>query len=378
MDQHALTGWHLRSFARHNRVAMYDKESDAFDAVSPGDAAVEVDAHSATVESGFAAIEARGSQASRDLVKRTRHLPPGLYSIATDVGVTTMTPAAVRGGGTFNGMHLLIPAGEIPAMPAAHRHSMARYAALTNQRGPTVESAIRAFNADFELASQLAVQALAPRPFAVSIGAEIDDIRGRMIDSSVSMADRLIAMDWWVLRAEAGSAFVLGDSPAIASIGLGYDDRWRAIFDTSSMLLAMPLSPDVALLIAPRSVMPLSASAVADGTKALNRQIWRWAHRYVFARSQQDLEEACPGSALDDRCYRVDARQPADRIAMIARGEVGKLFALVLWKRRVGCRLVFGFYPYAAEDRGLFAPPGAHNASTPSPATRQGAAGRAR
>jgi hypothetical protein len=65
VDQHVISAWLLRAFARGSpELAQYDKSTDSFSTVSPEEFLVESDGHSAGIERGIERIETPASRAA--------------------------------------------------------------------------------------------------------------------------------------------------------------------------------------------------------------------------------------------------------------------------------------------------------------------------
>jgi hypothetical protein len=154
---------------------------------------------------------------------------------------------------------------------------------------------------------------------------------------------------------------VLGDSPVGATISLGHDDRWRAILSGESYVVAMPLAPDLALLLAPQLLMPVTLEPGLPAiTAAINRLSWRHASRFVVARDAETLVQAWPADK-ESAMRRESAAPPVDPDYIARNAWATSLWIVVTtqyraaeragWLHWEGCSLTFGFLPYAAEDR---------------------------
>jgi hypothetical protein len=176
-----------------------------------------------------------------------------------------------------------------------------------------------------------------------------------MLPLATDIGGRLADASWWVVRAGKGEAFVLGDSPVAATLSLGHDDDWRAIFSPESYAVVMPLGPMIALVLAPQRIIPITGIDLdlAGLTRAINRLMWRYADRYVLARDRTQLEAAWPEADEERRRSSVQADGDTERVAMAARRDVTRIVTDLLWRRMsqewrhwTSCRLEFGWQPW--------------------------------
>lgn len=365
MDQHVISEWLLRAFARRERggpeLEVYDKSSGLYGTVDPARFMTEADAHSTAIERGIAEIVTPASRAALRLAKRVKALPPGVYAV-----VSSDSPAHAAGPplsdiGILEGMRLLVSQHTVPSPSASDRSWLGRYAGLMYQRAPKVESAILRFGTVYDLAAQKALDRILPG-MRTGLSTELARRRTRMLSMATDIGGRLAEANWWIVRAGYGEAFVLGDSPVAATISLGQDDAWRAIFSPEAFVVVMPLGPSLSLLIAPQMLVPITSidMDLAGVTRAINRLIWRHADRYVLARHRSQLEAAWPG-ADKERRLSVSADLDVEHVAAAALRDVMSSAAKVLtlrarrdWQHWTSCRLEFGWQPWGAEDRYLF------------------------
>jgi hypothetical protein len=357
--QHIITEWLLRAFAKGGRLAAYAKETGAYMEVDPKDFLTEVDAHPLSVEDGIASIEGPAASAARNLAKwvRSRQLPGGLYAISSTENVSHFGPPGVSDVGVYEGMRLLVGERDIPSPKPVERLALARYAGLMYQRAPRTEEAMLAWGRAFDLAAQSALDRFLPG-FHTGLQTELAHRRTRMLEMASHIGDRLANATWWLVVAGPGEAFVLGDAPVAATISLGHDDEWRAILAPESFAVAMPLSPRIALLMAPQGLIPITGidNDLAGLVLAINRLIWRRAGAYVLAQEQSHLEavwpdaEAAKASLSND--IAVDAQHGAEAgwsVGLSIVAEVNLRHFIRRWQRWEGCRLRFGWYPWPAE-----------------------------
>ena len=352
-----ISEWLLRAFARKAPggllLEVYDKATGLCEDAAPAKFMIELDAHSTQVERGLEKIETPAAQAALRLAKRVKILPPGLYAVVEPDAETRAAGPELSDKGVFEGMRLLVGEGQVPSPSPVDRLALGRYVALMYQRAPKIEAAARQLEVDYEVGAQLALDRLMPG-MRSKLAWVVEERRSRILGSAEDIGMKLANATWWVVRAGDGEAFVLGDSPVAATVSLGHDDTWRAILSPQSYVVAMPLGPNLALLIAPKVLMPISNVDALGMTRVINRLLWRWADRFVLAHDRGQLEAAM--HSADDAMRRESVRAEVDarQVTMRARADVALIVAVKLWRHWTSCRLEFGFRPFAAEDRYLF------------------------
>jgi len=367
VDQHVISEWLLKAFARTAPggpiLALYDKTTGLYDSAQPGDFMTEVDAHSTAIERGIGHIEGPASGAARQLAKRVKNLPPGLYAVVPSPGGIRASGPPLSDKGLLEGLRVLVSEYQIPSPSQADRLALGRYAGLMYQRAPKTETAIMGFGAKYDLAAQQALDRLMPG-MRTGLATELARRRSRMLAHATDIGGQLAEANWWVVRAGKGEAFLLGDSPVAVTDSIGHDDEWRAIFSPDSYAVVMPLGPTFTLIMAPQRIIPITGIDIdlAGVTLAINRLMWRYADRYVLAHDRTQLESAWPEADDEQRRSSVDANVDTAHVAMAAGRDVTSIVA-GLWWRQVrpewrhwtSCRLEFGWQPWPAEDRYLFA-----------------------
>jgi hypothetical protein len=361
VDQHVISEFLLRGFGRmvgqQRMLTAFDKLTEAMVSIDVREFLTEPDAHTPEVEADFNRIESAAAHAIYSLRKAMRQLPPGMYAVS-DVRVTA--GPAIEDVGVRGGVRLHLSRHQVEALPEAEQEALLRFVALMYQRSPGMEASILEFGRIYESAAQAAIARLMPS-VSVDLPTEVGRYRERISYRALGIAEKLRQANWWLVRPEPPAAFILGDSPVVATLSLGYDDQWRAILSGDAYVVAMPLGPDLALLIAPQLLMPVNVEPTLGAvTAAVNRLLWRQADRYVVARDARDLEAAWQ-SGLDPIGRRETAAPPVDAawVAASARAEALSIVTMVLfraveragWRHWDGCRLTFGVMPYAAQDR---------------------------
>lgn len=355
MIQHVISEWLLRAFARTGpdgpALTQYDKATDTFEETSPGGFLVEHDAHPVVIEHALQAIETPAAQAGRRLAKLFRHLPPGMYAMIDEGGAAVANGEEMRAVGTIEGTSLVL-AGYHASWPMrADRRSLASYVGLMYQRSPKVEEAIRQWGLAFDKAAQRVLHQMMP---GMRTGLEVfgRTARARMIERTQTIGSQLEAANWFVVRSPDDESFVLSDCPVTATIALGHDDSWRAIFADEAYVVVMPIGPKIALVVAP-ALVPMSGIETRDLTKTINRLVWRSAGRYVLGRERKVLESALPNHAARritvavERDPNADANATAILMAILqqvmrqrfARFQQEEATSWIHWDR---CRLVVG------------------------------------
>ncbi len=371
MEQHVISEWLLRAFAHpvpgRRALEIYDKATGQYATADPKTFMTEVDAHSTAIELGIGRIEGPAAIAARRLAKNVKGLPPGVYAVVpTGAGISSGGPP-LSDEGTYAGIRLLVSRHQVPAPSPVDRAALLTYAGLMYQRSPTTEAAMLRLRDLYNLAAQRTLDGLMPgMPTGLDLEQEISRRRRRMVDMAADIGARLAGASWWVVRAAPGEAFVLGDTPVAGTISLGHDDEWRAILSPETFAVVMPIRPEIALVFAPQRIMPITGIEMdlAGVTQAINRLMWRHAGRYVAARERAHLEAARPEDDVSPGLPGLAANIDVEHVAGAAFRDVLRITAEVRyrsigreWQRWEACRIAFGWHPWAAEDRHLFALP---------------------
>ncbi len=380
MDQHVISAWHLRAFAGRGRgaqvVHVFDKATDAYADVRVDDFLAEADAHSPEVELDIAHLEDPAARAARTLVKRARALPGGFYAVTEADTAVKATGPALTDEGVFEGMRLMVSRHEIPSPNAADRLALANYVALMYQRSPKGEAARIEFGRVYERAAQHVLDRMMPG-MRTGLDEAASERRARLVSGAREMGPTLARANWWIARAGANEAFVLGDHPVVTTVSLGHDDSWRPILAAATFVVAMPLSPAVALVIAPKVLIPISGIEGPDQVPtAINRLVWRSAGRYVLARDRDQLDRGLPNASDELRRSTIPVDIDLAQLARHAMAETAAIVAEVQWRLPLGRwqhwpnhRLELGYTPYSSEDRDLILGP-AHPPRPRLPARR--------
>jgi hypothetical protein len=357
----------------------FDKSTGSYGRHYVDEFLVEIDGHSTDVETEIGRLEGPAAAAARRLSSRARPLPAGLYAVMPSGPDVQASGPALRDGGVFGDMRIFVGEHTVSGPSPADRAALSKYAGLMYQRAPKTENAILRWGEAMDAAARAEIKRLLPR-VEPELLTSLQHRRARLATLARQIGERLEAASWWIVRAAAGEEFVLGDSPVAATLALGHDDEgWRAIFAHDSYAVAMPLGPDVALLLAPQKLMPVSGIDATGVGQAINRLIWRAADRFVLGKSRPHVENALPDA--DDKERRSTVRVEHD-VAAIKRdaeamarrlvADVSVQMAVIrpldaMWRRWTGCRLEFGYAVFAAEDRDFFVGPDPDGPGLPPP-----------
>lgn len=361
VNQHVISEFLLREFARmvdqRRTLTAFDKRTGVVSGIDVRTFLTEPDAHAADVEQAFHAIETKAARAIYELRKSMRAVPPGMYAVGAE---RIIEGDPVEDVGVHQGMRLFVSRHQVEALPPAEHEALLRFVALMYQRAPGMEASILEFGRAYDAAVRTTLARFRPQ-YSVPLMTDRENYRRRITARALDIAEKLRHANWWLVRADASATFVLGDSPVVATISLGHDDEWRAILSGQTYVVAMPLGPELALLIAPQVLMPVNVdSSVASIVAAINRLSWRLSARYVVGRDAVALETAWP-PAVDPEGRRATALPPvdlegvinkasADTIRIVTTSEYG-VAERTGWRHWRGCALEFGFSDYAAEDR---------------------------
>jgi hypothetical protein len=358
VKQHVISKWLLKAFGRHEagRVILtaFDKSTGEIGDHDADEFMVEADAHSNEIEDAIERLETPAAAAAMRLVKRTRHLPRGLYAVMAE-GTPVRATGTIRDVGVRSGMRLQVPEQEVPSPSCADRLAIANYAGLMYQRSPKVETAILQWGRDYDHAAQEALSRRLPG-LRTGLSSELARRRARMAETALTIGQRLAAAEWFVVRADPGAEFVLSDSPVSSTLALGFADEFRPLLADTAYVVVVPLNPALALLIAPMRIIPTTGVDAFDAPDAVNRFVWRSADRYVLARDRATLEAAFRDGTEEERRARVSPVHDSAAVARAAEADVDRIVLEVYvqravlplvyhWPRWGRCRLDFGAIP---------------------------------
>lgn len=375
MDQHIISAWYLRAFSRRvgrkPLLHVYDKAEDSIEQVSVDDFLAETDAHSAETERQIETLEGPASEAARRLVKRVKVLQPGMYALAELDAPTVSVGPSHFSAGHSGATELMVTRHQIASPSAPDMAALAAYAGLMYWRAPKVQVGIAEMRRTYDVAAQRVLDVLMPGMQTETLDG-IDKRRLRAVKSASGVGARLAAANWWVIRAPVDEPFLLGDNPVGTTVSLGHDDSWRAILSNETFVVAMPLGPSTGLLIAPNRFLPFSGfTDPNEAAAAINRLTWRSADRFIVSQDRAQLENVAErlGSV---RSARIPVDIDLGKVSQHAAGDSVRIVADVLWRRDFGrwagwggCRAMFGYFPFATEDRDSIYGP--HRDDPPTP-----------
>lgn len=329
--QHVISAWLLRDFAGSDAadtLAVYDKSIDGFRTESSRSFLVRIDAHSDDVERRIGKIEAPAARAARSLVGRALGLAPGIARIAER---DENAPEAASHAGTAAGFHIVVANRAIGPLTDQDRRALGRFMTLMFARSPKVTRAIGAIAATYSsFAHEAAVRAGLPMDVRLESAREIDAVgkqaATRALEHVRPIGAAIAGGSWWILRANHGERFVLGDTPTAAAVALGHAATFRPLLGESSFVLSMPLHPEVAVLVTPQPVLPVSGASL-DFVGAVNRASWFWSERYVVAQDASVLQELAESLGLPARRNVMSVPYDRERLRIAVAGDFASVLA---------------------------------------------------
>ena len=297
MRQHIIPRWYLDRFARDTTggriLAAYEKATTACRDVPPTRFMTATDDHDAEIEAELGRLESPAAAAVQALDERVRALPPGLYRVAGERDEDRdATEAPIRDGGVIEDMHLFVADRQIRRLPSDERRALARFAALMYSRAPKIERAMRLVSDAYVRGIRTAVASYGKTidiDHTVFLSAELERTRWLGLREADQIAGPLENATWWVLRSGPNEEFILGDSPVVVTLQLGHDDAWRRLLGDDGYVIAMPLGPELALLIANLLTVGVEAEEFVG---ALNRHSWKWAEDFTMGTDCEVLRTA--------------------------------------------------------------------------------------
>jgi hypothetical protein len=345
VKQHTITRWLLHDFAGSTpggrKIAVFDKTTGRIGRTAPRKFMVKIDDHSPQIEARLEKIESPAAVAARALAGRVAELPPGLVRIEESVDVAT--DATLRGSlGRVEGMDIYVVDRQIARPSAADQAAISEFMGLMYTRAPKIEAVMRAHAAAFIRGVKDAVRVIGQPPSAENeawLTEQEEHARWRGLENARNLGEVLRARQWWAVRCGPKEQFVLGDSPVVVSIALGHDDGWRPLFAPEAYVVAMPLSPEVALLVAP--VVVPGVGNPHDMVSWINRLTWRWAERYVAGQTVEAIEVSAGNLTADERRQTITAGADVEASRLQGIGTVCRAQANAPWPRWIRCRLSF-------------------------------------
>jgi hypothetical protein len=166
LDQHVISAWYLRAFARRvgrtPTLFVYDKATDRIEQASVDDFLAETDAHSPETERAIGALEGPASEAARRLAKRVKVLPPGMYAVVEPGAITVSAGPTHFTAGRSGPTTLVVSRYQLSSPSARDVVALSAYAGLMYWRAPKVQTSIAAMRRTYDDASQAVVDFLMP------------------------------------------------------------------------------------------------------------------------------------------------------------------------------------------------------------------------
>lgn len=295
--QHIISRWLLDRFARDRRggrtISVFDKTTAAVRDDVPTRFMTVVDDHSAEIEAALGRLENSAAPAVARLADRVTKLAPGVWPLA---GATDN----LAGDGELHElpslsseMRLFTFARWLAEPALQDRQAISAFLALMYTRSRKTERMIVAAREEVRRAYADTVNALIPdllEPTLAAIDAEGDAARFIGLRTP-DWATAFAGMPWYVIRAPDDAPFVLGDSPVVATIQIGFEaDVWRPLLSDATYAVCMPLAASACLVVAAGKVVPIGVESPHELAGAINRLSWRWADRYVISATHEALE----------------------------------------------------------------------------------------
>jgi hypothetical protein len=295
--QHVISEFYLRNFRPDTKgtpLTAWNKREQRFEKRSPASFMAPEDDHSREIEHALGRVESAAAPAIRRLIDRARSLPPGLCTLSGDQDPDEQPSAEFTDGVQFEGVKMHVVGRRLALPSTADRSAMAAFLTVSYSRAPNTEAAVVEIARAVEAGLLWAAGRLQARPGLLKDAREtLDDMRWFGLRNAGDIADRLHQFQWWVVKTTPEDGLVVGDSPAVAGLAVGEEGGWYPLLGEDTMLIAMPLAPNLALLIS-RHVILAGRDEPGDElpniVRWLNRRSWLWAKDYVFARDRATLE----------------------------------------------------------------------------------------
>jgi hypothetical protein len=296
--QHIISRWLLDRFARDasggRTISVFDKTTAATRDDVPTRFMTVVDDHSDDIEAALGRLENSAAPAAARLAGRAANVAPGVWPLAG-------TTDNLAGDGELHElpdrqtaeMRLFTFDRWLAEPPIQDRQAISAFLALMYTRSRKTERMILAAREEVMQAYADTVNALMPalleRTLA-AIDAESDGARFIGLRTP-DWATAFARMPWYVIRAPDDAPFVLGDSPVVATIQIGFEaDGWRPMLSDATYAVCMPLAASTCLVVAPGKIVPIGVESPHEMADSINRLTWRWADRYVVSSSHEALE----------------------------------------------------------------------------------------
>lgn len=319
--QHIISRWLLDRFARDGRggrtISVFDKTTAVTRDDVPTRFMTVVDDHSAEIEAALGRLENTAAPAVGRLSDRVTEVAPGVWPLAgaTDNlvgdGELRELPAPPS-----SEMRLFTFDRWLAEPPLQDRQAISAFLALMYTRSRKTERMIVTAREEVKRAYADTINALMPEllePTLAAIDAERDGARFIGLRTP-DWATAFARMPWYVIRAPDEAPFVLGDSPVVATIQIGFEgDMWRPLLSDATYAVCMPLAASTCLVVAPGKVVPIGVESPHEMADAINRLSWRWADRHVISSTHEALERvlATMPIGMETATFAIDVK-PGD------------------------------------------------------------------
>lgn len=296
VKQHVVVSeWLLEEFAAPGpggpKLVVLDKQTNVFRTnIDPSRFLTKDDAHPSELEAELSKHESGAKLALMKLSKRMEGRPVGCYALlAADDENEEIDYVEQEPSPPIEGMRLT-PAGAINVGDARNILSIARYMALIHGRSPRMSRWIARYVEEFEAGARREIIRKRLRP-PDDLGDLFRDA-GRnsqwaALRSMQELEAQLISRTWWVIKTAPDDRLVLSDSPVLPVVALGHAVRQLSLLATDTLVIAMPLSPHLAIVATDGPVMPISGTR--DFALLLNRTTWPWADRYIISADEEHI-----------------------------------------------------------------------------------------
>ncbi|MEP7378159.1 MAG: hypothetical protein ABI725_01200 [Chloroflexota bacterium] len=307
--QHVVSEWLLKEFAVSTPgglvLTILDKRTGKFSMEPPSQFMVEVDAHSAAVEKELSRHESRAKRALMNLRSQMEKLPPGAYQLmksASHGEEFEFVPSGPEG--YVEGMGL-IKSGVLNVADDRTIRDLGRYLAITYTRSPRMRRYGALYRAGVEAGirrelRKKGVEAPADLDSIIKPEGQIEMQPLRIMATAEAM---LVSMTWWAIKTQPDDRMIACDGPVVPTVALGHAIVRMHLGQKNALVIAMPLSPQIAVVATRMRMLTLSGS-FSDFGQLVNASLWPYADRYVISSSEahlREVESKLPGAKdIDD------------------------------------------------------------------------------
>lgn len=295
--QHTISEWLLRAHAHPTRggikLWIFDKETRNTREQPTSTFLAPRNDHSAEIEVQLNRIESPAARAAAEVHRLADPHGGGFIRVAGANDPDEARIAPPRDAGVIEGFRLSVIEAQTRRLDWRHRSALGSFVALMYSRSPKLQQATQDMAAAYGSGLREGVSRLSgrtPRKVAEELAASEERVRWVGLTEAIQLGERLAAGSWWLLKADDGEAFAVGDSAVITTLAVGHDDVWRPLFDPATYAVMLPLGPSLLLLISPYPMIP-GAGPTYDPVNTTNMLSWKWANRFVAGPSREGLED---------------------------------------------------------------------------------------